>query len=220
MIKFRENFDEILDYHYQTSKAKNKDKLYEIIKEHKHLVFVNKFPVFSTVLRPALMMNESLVFDEINNLYNSVVHNSNLLKETTDVEKTDINVLPILLNIQMFVNQIYEKTLENIKGKTGFIRGNMLGSRINFSARNVITPLPAGYEIDDIVLPYLTFLELYKFQILNILVSIKNISYSKANQIWHEASTHFDEEVYSIMKQIITKTKGGCKVLLNRNPTI
>jgi DNA-directed RNA polymerase beta' subunit len=220
LIEFKEKFDEILDYFFNLSKNKNKEEYYRIVKENQHLVFTNKIPVFSTTLRPALMMKDNLIFDEINNMYNSVILNSNMVKTSTEDERSDINTLPIMVSIQLMVNQIFEKTIDNIKGKTGFIRNNIMGSRVNFSARNVITPLPAGYEIDDIVVPYLTFLELYKFQLLNLISSVKSVSFVEAHHIWNEAATHFDPEMYRMMKEILNKTKGGLKLLLNRNPSI
>jgi hypothetical protein len=165
-------------------------------------------------------MKDNLIFDEINNMYNSVILNSNLIKNSTESERTDLNILPLLFSIQMSVNEIYDKTIQNLKGKTGFIRNNMMGSRVNFSARNVITPLPAGYEIDNIVLPYLTFAELYKFHLLNIICAVKNLNYSEANNFWNEAITHFNKELYSYMIELLNKTKSGLRILFNRNPSI
>jgi DNA-directed RNA polymerase subunit beta' len=220
MVSFMENFDEIFDYFYQTSKSKEKEKIKELIEEYKNLIFVNKIPVYSTILRPALMMRENLIFDEVNNDYNSLILDSNTLKEEIKVEKKELITLPLLAKMQTTLNRIFDKGIENLKGKSGFIRNNILGSRINFSARNVITPLPAGYPIDGILLPYLTFLELYRFHILNIISSVKGINKQAAEKIWYDATTHFDEEVYSIMLDLLNKTEGGLKILLNRNPTI
>ena len=62
-----------------------------------------------------------------------------------------------------------EEILDAVKSKSGIIRNQICGTRINFSARNIISPARAGIKIDEIVLPYLTFLELYKFEIISIL---------------------------------------------------
>src|SRR5690606_29838818 len=106
MIKFREEFDDILEYLANMSKVANLDKYLEIIQNNRDKVFINKFPVYSTTLRPALMMDSSLIFDEVNNLYNSLIMNINTLKESTEAEKKDISVLPMLFNMQMTANQI------------------------------------------------------------------------------------------------------------------
>jgi len=69
-------------------------------------------------------------------------------------------------------------------------------------------------------MPYLTFLELYKFQIINILHSVDNLNYNEALQRFNQATLKFDEYIYSIMNELIEKTEGGLQILLNRNPSI
>lgn len=217
MKEFKENFDEIIEYYAQeNSNRKNIDKYIDLLDIHREKVFFSKIPVFTIVLRPALVIDKNLIFDEVNNFYNSIIKKSNLLKERTQCEAKDLITLPIIAEIQSEVNKLFNKIIESIKSKNGFIRKHMLGMRINFSARNVISPLPAGYEIDSLVVPYLTFLELYKFQIINILSKIKNINFIKANNIWEESTTYFNEEIYEIMQEIINKTKDELGVLLNR----
>ena len=102
--------------------------------------------------------------------------------------------------------------------RNGLIRNQICGTRINFSARNIISPAKAGYKMDEIVLPYMTFLELYKYEIMNVLCKVKNIDLIEANKIVFNAMINFDEDVYMIMKKIISEEEIG--VLLNRNPTI
>jgi len=91
-------------------------------------------------------------------------------------------------------------------------------TRINFSARNIISPAIRGYKIDEIVLPYITFLTLYKFEIMNILAKIKKIKFIEAERIWNKATLEIDEEIYKIMKKMIIDEEIG--IMLNRNPTI
>jgi DNA-directed RNA polymerase beta' subunit len=220
LFEFREKFWEIIDYFYEKSKNKQKHKFYNRLVENFDIIFIDKIPVFSTILRPAIMMKENLVFDEINNVYNNIINSNNQIKDSAKSEQTDLNILPILANIQSMVNELFDKVIENIKGKTGFIRNNIMGNRVNYSARNVITPLRAGHSLDSIILPYLTFLELYKFQIINLLSTMENINPIEANQIWSEATLKFNEKIYKIMRDLIEKTKGGVKILFNRNPTI
>ena len=69
-------------------------------------------------------------------------------------------------------------------------------------------------------MPYLTFLELYKFQIINIIQKADGINYNEALGIFNRAAMQFDDWVYLIMKEMVVKTKGGMMILLNRNPTI
>ena len=94
-----------------------------------------------------------------------------------------------------------------------------MGSRINFSARNVITPL-IGRPLDEVAIPYKTFGELYKFQLINLISKVKGINYNEAQSFWQNAMLGFNEELYKYMNELVHKTKGGCTFILNRNPTI
>lgn len=91
-------------------------------------------------------------------------------------------------------------------------------TRVNFSARNIISPAVAGYKINEIVLPYLTFLILYKYEIISEIARIKNLQLIKAEKIWYKATLKMDEELYMLMKKMIIEE--DIAILLNRNPTI
>jgi DNA-directed RNA polymerase beta' subunit len=222
MLDFIEQFDEILMYFYEQSKVPKKEEYLEFINNNREFIFIDKLPVFSPILRLAVMKknNNVLIFDEINNLYGLCISNANLLKDVTDIETTKLYINPILLNIQKTFNGVFDKIVDGIKGKTGFIRNSMVGSRINFSARCVITPLKPGYKIDEISLPYLCFLELYRFQIINVLSKMEGHNLTKANTRWNEAMRFFDPMVYQVMNLLLDRTEGGVWVLLNRNPSI
>lgn len=216
--EFKNNFPEILEWLREKSTNKRSEKFYEIINKNKDIIFINKIPLFSPILRPALMMKDSLIFDKINNSYNQIIKNSNMINENIKTEETDINILPLLNDIQETFNEIYVKIIKALKGKNGFFRNNLMGNRINWSSRCVITPLPDGYDIDSLVIPYMCFMELYKFQLINLISSIKNVSLNEAESIWCKAITKYDTSMVKIINQFIEK--GNCTVLFNRNPTI
>jgi DNA-directed RNA polymerase beta' subunit len=108
--------------------------------------------------------------------------------------------------------------IKELNNKEGCIRNNILGSRLNFTSRAVITPLSGEYGIDDIVIPYLMGMELLKPVLLNKIKKLKNVSLFKANKLWFNATLKFDNLFYNIMCDIIKKD--NIKLLLNRNPTI
>lgn len=208
-------YEEILSYYYELNNKDNKlNKLYEYLK-NKDEVFIDKIPVVSIILRPAMRTSDGLKLDDINILYQHILKNVEILK--------DVNIIDIIRDstieeIQANYMLLSEKVLDNIKTKFGLIRNQICGNRINFSARNIISPAKAGYKMDEIILPYLTFLELYKFEIINILKNTENISFSAAQKEWYYATLKFNNKVYNIMKKMITDNEIG--VLLNRNPTI
>ena len=109
-------------------------------------------------------------------------------------------------------------THRNIRYKAGLIRNQICGTRINFAARNIISPAVPGIKMDEIVVPYLTFLELYRFEIINIIKNTERVSFKVAEKKWYNARYKTDPKIYNIMKEMVETREIG--VLLNRNPTI
>jgi DNA-directed RNA polymerase subunit beta' len=204
----------ILEY-YHDLHDKKESRIYEFLLDSDH-VFTNVIPVISTVLRPAMRTEDGLKMDEINNIYINILTSVKILQDTTNQNELSKATIVEALQAQYF--QLSEKILENIKSKNGLIRSQIMGTRINFSARNIISPAKAGVKIDEIVLPYMTFLNLYKFELMNIISKVKNVKYIEAERIWYKATLSIDEEVYKIMTKMITDEEIG--ILLNRNPTI
>ena len=81
------------------------------------------------------------------------------------------------------------------------IRRNLLGGRINYSARTVIVP-NAKLRSYEIGLPYVCFVELYKEVIINLLVKLDGYSYSEAVNKWYSAYRAFDEKIYKIISSV------------------
>jgi hypothetical protein len=222
LIRFVEEFPEIVQYLASESKlpAPQRDEIVEMIMENADKVFITKIPMFSSSLRPAIMIKDALVTDELNNTLNMIVSQSNLIKEASEEERTEIFVLPLLYNIQELVNQLFDGVIAKIKSKGGFIRNNVMSNRLNFSGRAVITPLHGSYDVDDIVLPYLMMMELYRFHLINLTQVTKGVGLGEADRLWHRALSEHDADMASLMNELITKTKDGLKILFNRNPTI
>ena len=221
IIEFREKFDEVME-HFRKQMKPEKQKYYDFIMKNKDKVFSKHIPVFSLVLRPVLILNkENVVYADINRKYALLLSNIDALNmNETAIDTKMIKVLPCLYETQMVLNEIHKMIIAMISGKKGHIRNNLLGSRVNYSARCVIVPLVGKYKTNDIIIPYLCFLELYKFEIINLLSRMDKITISEANERWMIATRHFDKRIYLIMKYMIKNSKGGLSVILNRNPTI
>jgi hypothetical protein len=61
---------------------------------------------------------------------------------------------------------------------------------------------------------------MFKEQIINLLVKLDGMSFNDAVDLWFRAYTEFNLKVYRVIEYIIKYSKGGCRTLLNRNPTI
>jgi len=217
--KFYENFEEIINYYYENSnKQEEIEDIANFLVENYNYIFINKFPIFSPLLRPAHIEGNTIKLAEENTLYNQIIKNIELIKEKEGVEKIELSIYPLIYEIQKSANSIFDKTLEQLSGKTGFLRNTLLGNRINFSARTVISPLSKGLKLNQIKFPYIATVELYKYEIINILS--KTEGYTRAHNLWYEATLKFSEKVYSVIEELIRNSDGGLPVLINRNPTI
>ena len=222
IIEFRKHFKEILDYSVDMEKNSAD---YKFILNNMDKVFIDKIPLFSHKLRPATMVGKTLMFDKINNFYNIILNYIDEINDkAVDIKEveigTNLTLYPLLFNIQMYCNKIFNYIISTfLKGKKGFLRKNVLGARLNWVGRCVIGPL-VGYEMNEVAIPYLTFAELWKFQLINLISKVKNINYNQALEFWDNNTRHFSPELYSYMQELIDKTKDGCSILLNRNPTI
>lgn len=210
---FYEHYTEILDYYYNLRGSKYSN-LYEYLKDRDQ-VFTDKIPVVSIILRPAMRTEDGLKLDDINIKYQNILKNLEILQEPSLIKIIRDSTVE---QIQAEFMQLSEEILEAIKSKSGLIRNQICGTRINFSARNIISPAKAGFKIDELVVPYITFLELYKFEIINILRRTDGISLKAAEKQWYNATLTYDEKVWKIMKKMVKDNEIG--VLLNRNPTI
>jgi DNA-directed RNA polymerase beta' subunit len=220
MMRFIENFETIVDSYIsqKSEKAVKHAKDIAFIVEHQELVFITKYPIINSRLRPATILNGEFSFDAINNLYNGIIRGSGLLRDLTEIEKNDMNILSLVYKNQMLVNELFDTVIDTLSNKDGYIRGSLMGCRLNWSSRNVITPLTGKYGMDQCVMPYLTAIELLKPLIMRKLQKLKKISIAAAHKIWFEANLVYNKLVHSIMRELVKEN--NIRILLNRNPTI
>lgn len=220
LIEFKERFDEILDYYW--TKKKNKHELITDIRRDKDKVFTSSIPVYSSVLRPVSYRNETFFFNSIDKKYNIIFSKSRLLNTGIagagkKKAQSRLDEPTALESIQKGVNELWTLIFSQINQKDGHIKDQILGGRINFSARNVIIPDPY-LRADEVRLGYLAFLELFKYEIIAHLVKMNDITYNTAYDEWYKATIKFDSKIYEIMMYLVKKRSP--KILINRNPTI
>ena len=133
------NLDTLLDGSFMTD-------LEKYVQDH--------FPFRNSFLNVKSNTELALGKTENNNVY--IAENGYLIEKNTAIdehrldriamiinsiskEAKDFNlvVLPNLFNIQNKMILVFNKIIENLAGKSGFIRSSVLGSRLNFSCRTV-----------------------------------------------------------------------------------
>lgn len=214
---FYENYNEILDYYYDLHEGD--EHVYETI-QNRDEIFTDKICVISPLLRPAVRTKDGtkdgLRLDQINKYYQNILKANALLNNNViDIELHDMIQIHI---IQAEYFNLCQYVIGLLSGKQGLIRNNIVGARINFCARNIVTPAKVGRKINEIVLPYITFAEMYKFQLINLIKKMKGCTMREATKIWFNATLHFDNDLYLLMQSCIKNN--NVRVLLNRNPSI
>ena len=155
---------------------------YNFIINNVDKVFCTKFIVINSRLRPAIVVDKEFSFDKTNLFYNAIIKNYTMLNEFASIERIPINLEAVAYKTQCLLNEIYDSLVGEISDKEGHIRNALLGNRVNFSSRMVISPIGIDDEdnniprMDEVDIPYLTALELFKPAILQKLRVLKNIT--------------------------------------------
>lgn len=218
-----ERYDEILDYYWD--KKKNRRDLIDVLRAEKRAVFTSCIPVYSSVLRSiGFGGKDAYFFPTIDRKYPVIITkvrglNRAPLKSRKEfsIRRREIHDRKRMYELQKTVMEIWELTFSEIETKHGHIRQEILGGRVNFSARNVIVPNPE-LKADELILGYLTVLELYRYEIIKELVRITGQTYQQAASECSAAEVRYNPRIYEIMDYIVKKH--APQVLINRNPTI
>lgn len=185
---------------------------------NKEDVFIDKIIVLPISLRPIHRTKDGIQQDEAGNLYTKIVSEASILKGHEHVVETYIE--GALLSIQnKFFDLANFIVKDKLAGKEGYIREKINGTKMNYTSRLILSPLDVRkYSVDECVLPYFVAVEFLKYEIISAISSLRNINYQKALDYYSKKQYSFNEEIYLIMKKIITDNEVG--VLLNRAPTL
>lgn len=218
---FLNNLDRVLST-LRTLKKGEDESVYLFLEKHRDEIITSNVPIFSSRLRPAIMVAGNLIFDKVNTLFTQIAKCASVMRSFPPVPEgtVDPSKEKLIYKIQMLNQQVYDHVIGTISGKTGYIRNSLLGNRLNFSSRCVVIPLPPKTEMDEVHLPYLCALELLKLHIIRYLVKAFRLSYDEANMKWNRATTVFDRQIYRVINNIISDMPYGMRILINRNPTI
>lgn len=222
-------------------KNTNNSNYKKSIKRYKIIVFIIKnnlylnnlilkiMPVLPAGLRPIIKLNNNkLASSDLNELYKKIFLRNNRLKEFKSICFSDFIINNEKKLVQNSINDLilgnnsknifsdndkkyYNSILNNIKGKTGFFRKNLLGKRVDFSGRAVIVSGPE-LNINECSIPRVMALELFRPFIYNKLISKYSFSIKKAKYLVDSKCNL----VYSVLNNILS----NFYVLLNRAPTL
>ncbi len=187
-------------------------------------------PVIPPDLRPLVLLDSgNFATSDLNDLYRRLINRNNRLKKLLDLNAPEVIIRNEKRMLQQSVDALFDngrvrrpvlgssnrplKSLTDmIKGKQGRFRENLLGKRVDYSARSVIVVGP-DLRLHQCGLPKLIALELYQPFIIRRLKELGHVDTIKSAKKMLERK---DEEVWDILEEVIQ----GHPVLLNRAPTL
>jgi len=206
---------------YIENLSENKlDDASEFIRDNKKALTISNVIVIPPKFRPCNRDSSGkFIMDNINKLYNQILIRSNLVKRSpvdmTDTDNVDIYKMNFV-HLQKYSLELYNYVLDKLSKKDGLIRSNILGKRVDFSGRAVITPNPK-LSLSECAIPYFMMLEIVKPQLTGYLVRQRvKKTYKAALDLIEECIKNRDFELYDHLCNFAK----GKYCILNRQPTL
>jgi DNA-directed RNA polymerase subunit beta' len=187
-------------------------------------------PVIPPDLRPLVLLDSgNFATSDLNDLYRRIINRNNRLKKLVDLNAPEVIVRNEKRMLQQSVDALFDnnrckrpvlgssnrplKSLTDmIKGKQGRFRENLLGKRVDYSARSVIVVGP-DLKLHQCGLPKKIALELFQPFVIRRLKELGHADTIKSAKRMLERR---DEDVWDILDEVIRNHP----VLLNRAPTL
>ena len=196
-------------------------------------MFLKVIPIIPPNLRPMVALEGGRhATSDLNDLYRRVINRNNRLKKLKEIGAPDV----ILRNEKRILQEAVDALIDNnsgsaggaavsqsqkralkslsdnLRSKQGLFRQNLLGKRVDYSARSVIVVGPQ-LKLSQCGLPKEMALELFRpFVISKILARELAFNIRGANKLIEERTA----EVWAILDEVIE----GKFVLVNRAPTL
>jgi len=193
-------------------------------------VVLDVIPVIPPDLRPLVLLDSgNFATSDLNDLYRRLINRNNRLKKLLDLNAPEVIIRNEKRMLQQAVDALFDNSrcrrpvlgssnrplkslTDMIKGKQGRFRENLLGKRVDYSARSVIVVGPELW-LQQCGLPKKVALELFQPFIIRRLKELGLADTIKTAKRMLERS---DEEVWDILEEVIRDHP----VLLNRAPTL
>src|SRR5437660_865515 len=187
-------------------------------------------PVIPPDLRPLVLLDSgNFATSDLNDLYRRIINRNNRLKKLVDLNAPEVIIRNEKRMLQQSVDALFDnnrckrpvlgssnrplKSLTDmIKGKQGRFRENLLGKRVDYSARSVIVVGPE-LHLHQCGLPKKIALELFQPFIIRRLKELGHADTIKSAKKMLERKA---DEVWDILEEVIKNHP----VLLNRAPTL
>jgi len=187
-------------------------------------------PVIPPDLRPLVLLESgNFATSDLNDLYRRIINRNNRLKKLIDLNAPEVIIRNEKRMLQQAVDSLMDNTrcrrpvlgsnnrplkslADMIKGKQGRFRENLLGKRVDYSARSVIVVGPT-LKLHQCGLPKRIALELYQPFIIR---KLKQHGLADTIKSAKRMIERHDEQIWDVLEEVIHQHP----VLLNRAPTL
>jgi DNA-directed RNA polymerase subunit beta' len=187
-------------------------------------------PVIPPDLRPLVLLESgNFATSDLNDLYRRIINRNNRLKKLMDLNAPEVIIRNEKRMLQQAVDSLFDnarcrrpvqgtanrplKSLTDmIKGKQGRFRENLLGKRVDYSARSVIVIGPE-LKLHQCGLPKKIALELFQPFIIR---KLKERGLADTIKSAKRMLERRDREIWDVLEEVIYQHP----VLLNRAPTL
>lgn len=211
----------------RAEKFQEKDKNWKFILDNLHKFWMKHVGVVPPEFRPVSKSHDVQMRDKLNEYYIVILNFAEINKQNPLDENTDSDIYRInFKNLQKFIFDLYDYIFSKFSKKSGLIRGSVLGKRIDFSGRAVISPDPT-LELDQCGIPYLMAMEFWKLQVAKRLLELRN--FTDSNGVLHKFTRYdpalkfidrcFETDDHCLIN-IVKEIAEGKLITLNRQPTL
>ncbi|MCC7289709.1 DNA-directed RNA polymerase subunit beta' [bacterium] len=192
---------------------------------------MNLLPVIPPELRPIIPLSGGkFATSDLNDLYRRIINRNNRLKRLIEIGAPDVILRNEKRMLQEAVDALidnshrpskpmmnnkklpYQSLTDELRGKKGIFRRNLLGKRVDYSGRGVIIG-DATLHLNQCGLPKSIALEVYKPFVINKLLQYE---FAPNIRIAKDMIESGEDQVWDILEEVIK----GRPVLLNRAPTL
>ncbi len=201
----------------QRKENKTASSFWNIYEKYSKNIFIECIPVIPLGFRS---YKNEIEFDMINNTYLSIIN------AVSQLSKYERNLHDKKYNrsydyVQNAINNLLTEIEAKLSKKTGIVRGNILGKRVDFSARGVITPDPQ-LDPDTLGVPIMMLTKIYEPWILRLLTMDYHYTVTDALDLIQKTSKGYElpEKDKKNIREAIDKAIQGKYVLTKRDPSI
>ena len=189
--------------------TETRDKIIVLLKKayKDKILFISKIPVIPPDHRPIYQDDSgNWIYDQINNLYLTIMRRAAQLSSVGSAGE-----LYDLLNygLQMAILDYDKYVRSKVEKKRGLVRDQLMGKRVDFSGRAVITPGP-DLKVNEIGVPLRLAVSLFEPFLIHILVYSKG---SNKEALSDEIKKYLDTELsVDSVRRVIKAIESGDEI--------